>query len=279
MSYCSILVHVDNAIAAQARLSVGARLANRFESSLSGVFLQSSLYTRHLQADAVASGPVDQVERLLSQRTEAMRKANFAAHHVFDECVRTNRFPFYWLTVDGDSSAELAACARRHDLAILPPQMKPAFGDRKLSASEIGMASGGPMLVLKHGGYPLDFGRKILVAWNGSRESARAVRDAAPFLATADQVDFLTVSHGASDSLDELMQRHLTEHCCRFGKLIVDRSDASSIADRIRFHVAETNADMVVMGLYGHSRLQELVLGGVSRELLRDPPMPLLVSH
>jgi nucleotide-binding universal stress UspA family protein len=51
------------------------------------------------------------------------------------------------------------------------------------------------------------------------------------------------------------------------------------VADTIRLHVAQTGADMVVMGLYGHSQLQEMVLGGVTRELLNDPPMPLLISH
>jgi len=75
------------------------------------------------------------------------------------------------------------------------------------------------------------------------------------------------------------MQRYFGEHSCRFGRLIVDRSGTASVTDAIRLHVGETGADMVVMGLYGHPRLQEFVLGGVSRELVRDPPMPLLISH
>ena len=279
MSYRSILVHLDNSKAAETRLAVAANLATRFECALTGVFLKSDLYPHYLTADAVAPIPVEEFDRIFSERAELARKAGAAARQKFDEVARVNRFPFHWLTINGDSEAELVVCATRHDLIILPPEMKAAFGERVTTASQVAMASGGPVLVLKHGGYPLEFGKKILVAWNDSRESNRAVRDAWPFLAKADRVDFLTVSSNASEKLDELMQRHLREHSCRFGRLIVDRSDTVSVADTIRLHVGETGADMVVMGLYGHPRLQELVLGGVSRELVRDPPMPLLISH
>jgi nucleotide-binding universal stress UspA family protein len=279
MTYRSILVHIDNTKAAETRLAAAAILANRFECALTGVFLKSDIHARYIAADAVAPLAIEELLSASAERLQGIQKASSAARHMFDECARVNRFPFHWLVINGDSHDELVACAKRHDLAILPPEMKAAFGEKTIAASQVAMASGGPVLVLKHGGYPLEFGKRILVAWNDSRESARALRDAAPFLRTADRVDFLTVSPGATDKLDELMQRHLREHCCKFGKLVVDRSDTASVADTIRLQVGETGADLVVMGLYGHSRLQELALGGVSRDLIHDPPMPLLVSH
>jgi nucleotide-binding universal stress UspA family protein len=279
MAYRSILVHVDNSKAAETRVAVAAALAARFKCDITGVFLRSEPHLSHLIADTIAPAAGGELERVFSEMAKVTAKAVDAAREMFDEAARVANVPSCWLSLDGDSQTEFTSVARRQDLTVLPPEMKTHFGERSITAAQVAMASGGPALVLKHGGYPFDFGKKILVAWNDSRESARALRDAWPFLSQADQVNFLVASRDASDKLDELLRRHLKEHCCRFGRLIVDRSDTASVADTIRLHVAETGADMVVMGLYGHSRLQEMVLGGVSRELLHDPPMPLLVSH
>jgi nucleotide-binding universal stress UspA family protein len=279
MAYRSILVHVDNSRAAETRVAVAAALAARFKCDLTGAFLRSEPHLSHLIADTIAPAAGEEFERVLSEMAKVTANAVVAAREVFDEAARAANVPSCWLSLDGDSQTEFISVARRQDLTVLPPEMKTHFGERSITAAQVGMASGGPVLVLKHGGYPLDFGKKILVAWNDSRESARALRDAWPFLSKADQVNFLVASRDASDKLDELLLRHLKEHCCRFGRLVVDRSDTDSVADTIRLHVAQTGADMVVMGLYGHSRLQEMVLGGVSRDLLHDPPMPLLVSH
>jgi nucleotide-binding universal stress UspA family protein len=279
MTYRNILVHVDNTKAARTRIAAAVALASRFKCGLTGVFLRSESYPKYVIADAILPPAGGVLELAIAERTEQVCKANAAARAVFEEAVRDSHIPFWWITVNGDSEAELIACARRHDLAILPPEMKTEFGERTIKAAQIGMASGGPVLVLKHGGFPIDFGKKILVAWNDSRESARALRDAWPFLAAAEEITFLTVSHRAERELDDVMQRHLHAHGCKYARLVVDRGDPESIGDLIKLQVAETGADMVVLGLYGHSRLYELVLGGVSKDLLQDPPMPMLVSH
>lgn len=279
MTYRNILVHVDNSKAAKTRVAAGAALASRFRCAVTGVFLKSERYPAYVIADGMLPAAGDVLELAIKERTQEVCNASAAARTMFEEAVREASVPSHWLDVNGDSEIELVACARRHDLAILPPEMKAAFGEGAIKAAQVGMASGGPVLVLKHGGYRMAFGRKILVAWNDSRESARALRDAWPFLSMAEEVTFLTVSHRADRELDELMQRHLRSHGCKQARLVVDRSDPESIGDLIKLQAAETGADMIVLGLYGHSRLYELVLGGVSRNLLQDPPMPMLVSH
>jgi nucleotide-binding universal stress UspA family protein len=275
----TILVTVDCSAAGHTRLKAAVALASRFKCSLTGAFLRSDLYPRYVVSDGIVPLPADVLDGMVAERTIDMDRASLAARRLFDEAVQETEVPFHWLDINGDGVAQLAACARRHDLTVLPPEIKTAFGDRTIAASQIGMAAGGPVLVLKHGGYPLNFGKKILVAWNDSREAARALRDAWPFLAGAEEIHFLTVSPHAESELDTLLQRQLRHHGCKVGKTIVDRSEAASVGDVIKLHVGETGADMVVMGLYGRSRLQELVLGGVSKDLLRDPPMPLLLSH
>jgi hypothetical protein len=188
--------------------------------------------------------PSENVEAFIEERREETGKAMAAARLMFDEAARAASIPFHWLDINGDAPDELIACARRH---------KAVFSQTIITAAEIGMASGGPVLVLKQGAFPADFGRKILVAWKDSRESARALRDAWPFLSQAEEVHFLTVSRDAKAELDDLLQWHLHVHGCKNARL--------------------------VLGLYGHSRLREMVLGGVTRDLLHDIPMPLLVSH
>lgn len=279
MALRTILVTVENSAAGRTRLKAAAELASRFKCALTGAFLKSDLYPRYVVADGVVPMPAGVLEGLVAERTIDMDRASGAARRLFDEAVREADIAFDWLDINGDTVAQLAACARRHDLAILPPETRTSFGDRTITASQIGMNSGGPVLVLKHGGYPLDFGKKILVAWNDSREAARALRDAWPFLVAADEVHFLTVSAHAEAELDPMLQRQLRHHGCKLGKTVVDRSETAPVGDLIKLHVGETGADMVVMGLYGHSRLQEMVLGGASKDLLRDPPMPMLISH
>jgi nucleotide-binding universal stress UspA family protein len=277
MTYRNILVHVDNSAAAKTRVTAAAALAIRFKCALTGVFLGSARLPDAFVGEAITPISVGLLEKTLDERRVALGNASAAARRMFDTIVCDAPIPFFWLDVE--NASDLTACARRHDLAILPPEVKPALGDSVITAAEVGMASGGPVLVLKHGGYPIEFGKKILVAWKDSREAARALRDALPFLAGAEEIHFLTVSRDGGAELDDLLQRHLHVHGCKEAKLVVERNQEIAVSDLIRRHVSFLGADMVVLGLYGHSRLQEMVLGGVSRELLHDMPMPLLVSH
>ncbi|MDP3739233.1 MAG: universal stress protein [Hyphomonadaceae bacterium] len=278
MTYRNILVQIDNSTSARARVAAAISLALRFKCAVTGVFLKSEFVPNYIVGEGMVL-PSENVEAFIEERREETNKAMLAARRVFDEAARGACIPFHWLDINGDSPADLIDCARRHDLAILPPEMKAVFSQTVITAAEIGMASGGPVLVLKHGGYPAEFGRKILVAWKDSRESARALRDAWPFLAQAEEIHFLAVSPHGEAELDHLLQRHLHVHGCKEARLVVDRNDEAPVADLIRRQVGIVGADLVVLGLYGHSRLREMVLGGVSRDLLRDIPMPLLVSH
>ena len=75
------------------------------------------------------------------------------------------------------------------------------------------------------------------------------------------------------------MEQHLRRHGCNASRLVIDRDTDIPTGDIIRRHVDLLGADMVVMGFYGHSRLREFILGGVSREILSELAMPVLVSH
>jgi nucleotide-binding universal stress UspA family protein len=141
-------------------------------------------------------------------------------------------------------------------------------------------------------------GQRVLLAWSGKRESARALRDALPLLRRAEHVDVVTFGHVSAldeepvaDPLDAVVA-HLQRHGVA-AQASVHRAREPSIGERMRrpwtpdapiaeallSHAADTDADLIVMGGYGHSRAWELALGGVTRTLLQSMTVPVLMSH
>ena len=243
MAYCNILVHVDNSVGAKARITAAATLASRFNCPLTGAFLSTSKMPSILITEAISPMSQGVVDGYLAERAGEIEKMRAAAQHLFTTTIGKAAIKTHWLDIDCDTNDQLVASVRRHDLAILPPEMTPALSDASISAARIGLASGGPVIVLRQGGYQTTFGKKILIAWNDSREAMRAIRDAWPFLETAEEIHFLKVSRDADEELDPLMLRLLQDHGCPAPQLHVDRGDEIAIADLIRLHAGRTGAD------------------------------------
>lgn len=278
MTYRDILVQIDETPAAAARAITAAGLAAKFQAQLTGVFLKSEFLQNYMAADAMAYMSPSDIDRLLKEHAAATLKASEDARERFERAASEAGVVSDWQVIDGDYDGALIAYARRFDLTVMPPVATAALGTNRVSAADLGLASGGPVLVVGEGGGSPHVGKKILVAWKGTRESARALRDALPLLMTADEVHVLVVSPHGEGGPDGALQRHLERHGLE-AKLIVDPSDDVSAAEVLRRQVKALQADLVVMGLYGRPRMQELVLGGVSQDLLRDPPAALLISH
>lgn len=279
MTYRNIFVHVDSSAGAKARVAAASSLAARFKCPLTGGFAYSSKLPRYVVADAITPISEGVLDAYLAEQAQAIAKASGAARDVFMASLADTTIQTRWLDVDVETDDQMLAAAKRHDLVILPSEIKPSFGDHLITAEAVGMASGGPVIVLKHGGFPVPFGKKILIAWKETREAMRAVRDAWPLLEAAEEIHFLRVSKDASSELDASMLRLFKDHGCPMPQLHVDRNDGAPVEALIRLHAGRTGADLIILGLYGHSRVRELVMGGVSRGLLADPPMPLFMSH
>jgi nucleotide-binding universal stress UspA family protein len=174
--------------------------------------------------------------------------------------------------------------ARYADLAILG-QHDPddaASGPRYLP-EEVVLGGGRPVLIVPYIGPTATFGERVSIAWDASREAARAVNDALPLLRRARQVGVVSVNprpwpfaHGEEPGAD--IGLHLARHGV---KVEVQRIEGQGIdtANAILSHLADQSADLLVMGAYGHSRLREFVLGGVTRTILREMTVPVLMSH
>lgn len=278
MSCQDILVQIDERPTSASRAAAAAALAARLDCRLAGVFLRSNFIHNYAAAEMLAYMPPDAIDALLKEQAAAVEKASDAARMIFERAADDAGVASDWLTVDGDSDAGLVACARRFDLTVFPTQAVASLGQHQIPAGALALASGGPVLVVPDEGAGPHLGERVLVAWKGSRESARALRDAWPVIRRAETVHVLVVSPEGEGGPDGLLQRHLEHHGCK-ADLIVDRSDDASAGEILRKQAKALDADLVVMGLYGRPRLQELVLGGVSRDLLNDPPCALLVSH
>lgn len=279
MAYRTILVVVDGTPAGQPRVERALLLAARFNASITGVFLKSEIIPPALTGDGFAVTPGDIIQQFVDDRDRETARLSAAARSAFEGSARAAGLTFAWRDINGDFDDALVACARRHDLSILPPVMKPALTDTRLTAAHIGLASGAPVLVAPEGKDFQTLGRRVLVAWKEAREAARALHDAWPFLEEAESVTFLTVSKSAQSSLDADLKASLSAHGCRNLTVVADTNEDADIGDVIRSQIRTSSADLVVLGLYGHSRLQEFILGGVSRNLLSHPPIPMLMSH
>ncbi len=171
--------------------------------------------------------------------------------------------------------------ARRFDLAIVG-QTAPEVSavEATLPVSTL-ITSGRPVIIvpcIQRAPLKLD---RVMVCWDGSRPAARATADALPLLERAGQVEvvMITEKRGNEDEIEaDGMGLHLARHGLKVEVTHIVRG-AFDIADALLSHAADVGADFIVMGGYGHSRLREFVLGGVTRSILRSMAVPTLMSH
>jgi nucleotide-binding universal stress UspA family protein len=144
--------------------------------------------------------------------------------------------------------------------------------------------SGRPVLFVPSFGSLATLGRHIVVAWNSSRASARAVSDALPLIERADQTTVITINpadfndrQGAPPAGQ--MVDHLRRHNPSVEGIELPNIPSGSIADALLDEARKAHADLIVAGAFGHPRIWEKLLGGVTRDLLTNPRLPLLMSH
>jgi nucleotide-binding universal stress UspA family protein len=173
------------------------------------------------------------------------------------------------------------AMARRFDLSVVAQGEPGKVAPEEVIVEAALFSSGRPVLVVPYiqkTGVKLD---RTIVAWDGSRNAARAIADAMPLLAKAKAVEVVIVASERPKS-DEIAGADIGQHLARHGLTVeVKRIVASGtdVADTLLSHAADTGADFIVMGGYGHSRLREFFLGGATRGVLTSMTVPVLMSH
>lgn len=279
MAYKTILVHVDHSKRCQARIELAVDMAIAHEAHLIGLYLTFSPfpYPRHMY-----EGLPD-----LAQRLERSRKLEEeATQQMFRAIAASNHVTAEWRAPDGYANEIMPAQARCADLVIMGQQ---AEDDREAFVAEdfierTVLDSGRPVLLVPYAGpVPRHFDN-ILFAWNGSREAARAGADALGLLKRATHVTVMSIDpKNAQAQQNELPGADIALYFARHGVKVEIASSSGDgdvkAGELLLSRAADKGANLIVMGGYGHSRLQELVMGGVSRTLLHSMTVPVLMSH
>jgi nucleotide-binding universal stress UspA family protein len=278
MSFKTILVHCDGTKSVSQRMAVAAGLAERFGAHLVGLHARQPFMTPVFFDGAVAT---EAIFKVYEESVEADRSA---ARTAFAAATKGRHLSTEWRAVDGNADTELAVHARYADLLVVGQTSpdEPTATPADLPESVV-LATGRPALVVPHIGVTSPPGRNVLLCWNASRESARAASDALPFLREAAKVIVLVVDpssspsgHGPEPGAD--VAAWLARHDV---KVTVQRDVAADadVGATILSRAADHGVDMIVMGLYGRSRMREMILGGASRTLLGSMTVPAFMAH
>ena len=276
MAIKDLLVHLDETPASERRLQAALALAAACGAQLSALYLIAEPFLpgmggRHLPAEllrehlAHAEGEAEAV--LASARAETERQG--VSLTVLRASGPLDRLPQL-----------LARHARCTDLTIVGQADLAAHGVDDTALIEAAfMDSGRPALVIPRTSVAALPPRRALIAWDGSREAARAASDAIPLLRLAEQVLVMIVAtRDAGDHAGAALVAHLIRHEIK-AELHQVGGGGAGVTETLLAQAHDAAADLLVMGGYGHSRLREMVRGGVTRHLLEHMTLPVLLSH
>lgn len=275
--YKTVLTHFDSTERAGRRLELAARIAQAHEAHLVAVYsIMSALYSEPFVADGGAF--------VAQELLRFQEKKDAAAREAFDRIAPSIDRPVEWRAESGDPATVVNEHARYADLVVLGQFDDDAAND--VTPDFIGrviMGSGRPVLVVPYTGEFPTLGKRTMLAWNASREAARAVSSAMPLLRAADEVQVTTFNarsgrggHGDVPGAD--IATYLARHGVR-ATVSGSTSREVDIGNQILSRANDFNADLIVMGGYGHSRAFEFVMGGATRTLLESMTVPVLFAH
>lgn len=252
-------------------------VANTFDAHLLGV---AFVYDPIIPGTVMGGIPPQFIE---SQRIDSEKTARTAIAR-FEQAAKRADVSYESLNVSASISGaaeRLGRLARRFDLAIVgQPEREKSAPDEVVDEGVL-FESGRPVIFVPYIQKAVLKLDRVMVCWDGSRAATRAIADSLPFLRKAKKVEIVMVA-GKAGKEDEIPGVDLGQHLARHGlEVDVKRITAPDIdvSSTILSYAADTNADMIVMGGYGHSRLREFILGGVTRSILETMTVPALMSH
>jgi nucleotide-binding universal stress UspA family protein len=252
-------------------------VADAFEAHVLGV---AFVYDPVIPGSVMGGIPPEFIE---SQRSESEKKVQQAIAR-FEQAAKRVGVAYETRTLNASiagAADRLGHLARRFDLAIVGQPERERAAAAEVVDEGVLFDSGRPVIFVPYiqkSGLKLD---RVMLCWDGSRAATRAINDAMPFLEKAKQVELVIVSSKAGKA-NELTGADMGQHLARHGlKVEVKRitSPDIDVTSTILSYAADSSADMIVMGGYGHSRLREFILGGVTRGLLETMTVPTLMSH
>jgi nucleotide-binding universal stress UspA family protein len=279
MPFKSIAVFVEPTPAGEARISYAASLACRHGAHLIGIFMVPSMFSGS-PAESFVQGRQAVRDVIAIHQARAAEAIEAAKRTLSAVCGRENiSFEFRSLP-QGDFGEDVALNSLHADLMIAGGQRGGGL-PIEWSAEALLLATGVPFLLLPEI-WTGSIAEHVLVAWNASREARRAIADALPFLVEAKSVTILLVDprknsrHGEEPGAD--VAHYLSRHGAKVAVELA-ASHGKPVAKVILDYAERHAADLIVLGAYSHARTTQMLFGGVTRSLLRDAAVPLLIAH
>jgi nucleotide-binding universal stress UspA family protein len=278
MSYKTVLVYLNDKRRAEAILEPVVQLARRYDAHLIGMHVYAAVPAPPIPLP-YGSEVVKAVAAAQQQETEEIAA-------VFARMTAGQPFVAEWRAEKGprvDPTGIVIEHGRSADL-IVTGQTDPEWDSSPLQdiAEHLALGSGRPVLVVPYAGRHPEIGRNVVIAWKAGRESARAVFDALPILKQAEQVQILEIDESGGRRSDAPVDSAIAVALARHGIKPTVRTTIVGdigVGDELLSRLADMGADLLVMGAYGHSRMRELVFGGVTRHIARHMTVPTLFSH
>lgn len=281
MAYKSLLTVAASAEGLMAPVTAAAQIAIRADAHLEALALgvdRTQVGYSYVGSGAViiaaAMDRADEDARIAEKALNAALAAQSPGLRVSVETAVTQL---------GALTDVVAARARYADLVVLPRPYGKGRGVEDEAVIEAALFDGmAPVLLVPESGMASADPRRIVVAWNQSREALVAARRAMPFLKRAEAVSIVVIdppAHGAERSdPGGMLCQYLVRHGVRAEVTVLART-LPRVSDVLARHLRDVNADLLVMGAYGHSRLREAILGGATRDMLEAAEVPVFLAH
>jgi nucleotide-binding universal stress UspA family protein len=260
-----------------AALKYAIQMCNKYGAALSGVHAHMPLrvesqISRWLSADVLDS--LKKADAKGSRETEALFRKQ-----VEDEGFKGD---INWVSEEGQANDILAKTARYHDLLLIGQYSNPEGHKRHVRAEELVLRSGKPILIVPNGYDVRPFRGHAAVGWDGSRPAARALSDAMQILETKERLDVITVGSKSKPATATNPNRDIMVHLGRHGinaQKVDLTASREGVGQTILDYCKKSDPDVLVMGAYGHAPLREELFGGVSRHIMQNTKVPVLMSH
>lgn len=272
----------------ESALTTAAAVARKFAAHVDVMHVRADPRTMIPYIGEGMSGAL--IEEMITSAEQQANERSQLVRAAFDDWRARTKLPLAeapdegpscnWVETVGRPDASVARRGRVADLVIVSrPEAEAAVTTVAETLEAALLESGTPLLVAA--AHPVDtIGSHVAVAWNGGLESARAVASALPFLTDAKATTVLTVGSPAPPEADAAaLIAYLARHGVNVESRALDPESSRSVGETLLAAATDAGADLMVMGAYTHSRLRELVFGGVTREVLASADMPVIMAH
>ena len=273
MEYKDIVVHLGKDRRSGARLDAAIQLAQEHEGRVTGIYVLSR---RNIPSCVLAEFPPEVLKRL---DTEERARAE-AAEAEFNELTARTGVPGEWRLTSGDFADAIVTGACYADVVIVG-QTDPEDDESRVGlAEDVMLGGGGPVLIWPYAGAFASNPETIMLAWNGTREAKHALDGALPLMQHARKVVVFGVDRCDGKHIPGAdISAHLARHGVRAEARHTLTSSGIGVGDALLSEIGDHGIGLLVMGGYGHSRFREMLLGGVTRDVLREMTVPVLMAH